>query len=174
MQCLKNCLLVVLVSSLLCSITSCSDDDELITLGSSVTVTNTFQSTAFTMDAELAIEDLFMQPAGSLAASTTVGTGLEFDNYLLNLYDIDIDENSISFTCVAQEDDPNYGSLFRILEAATFDRYYFTFAESQNVGGGTASNSSVDLRIDSDNILVVEIGQGYDFKPGQNFTITLN
>jgi len=36
------------------------------------------------------------------------------------------------------------------------------------------SNSSVNLRIDSDKVLVVEIGEGYDFKPGQNFTITLN
>lgn len=156
----------------LLTFTACSDDDP-ITSGSSVTVTNTFQSTAFTMDAELAIEDLFMAPAGSLAATATVGDGLEFDNYLLNLYDINIDESSITFTCVAAEDDPNYGTLFRILEPATFDRYYFTFAEDQNVSSGTVSNSSVDLRIDSDKVLVVEIGAGYDFKPGQSFTVSL-
>lgn len=157
----------------LISFSSCGDDDP-ITAGSNVTVTNTFQSTAFTMDAELAIEDLFMQPAGSLAATATVGEGLEFDNYLLNLYDINLDENGISFTCVAETDDPNYGTLFRILEPATYDRYYFTFTEDQNVESFTSSNSSVNLRIDSDRVLVVEIGEGYDFKPGQNFTITLN
>ncbi len=157
----------------LLTFSSCSDDPA-ITTGSSVTVTNTFQSTAFTMDAELDIEGLFMAPAGSLAASATVGEGVEFSNYLLNLYDIDIDENSIAFTCVAQSDDPTYGTLFRILEPNTFDRYYFTFAEAQNVNGFSSSNSSVNLRVDSDNVLVVEIGEGYDFKPGQNFTITLD
>lgn len=167
-------LFVLIISFSFIFLTSCSDDDPQITSGSSVTVTNTFQSTAFTMDAELAIEDLFMQPAGALAATATVGDGLEFDNYLLNLYDIDISENSISFTCVAELDDPNYGTLFRILEPATFDRYYFTFTEAQNVSGSSSSNSSVSLRIDSDKVLVVEIGEGYDFKPGQSFTITLN
>ena len=164
--------LITLIAFL--SFSSCSDDDNPITLGSNVTVTNTFQSTAFTMDAELAIEDLFQVDAGSLAATATVGAGLEFDNYLLNLYDINIDESSITFTCVAQTNDPNYGSLFRVLEPATFDRYYFTFNDGQNVNGSTSSNSSVNLRIDSDNVLVVEIGEGYDFKTGQNFTITLN
>ena len=173
MQLLKNSFIAIGFLAMLFTFGSCRDDPA-ITTGTSVTVSNTFQSTAFTMDAELAVEDLFMQPAGSLSATATVGDGLEFDNYLLNLYDIDIDENSISFTCVAEENDPTYGSLFRILEPATYDRYYFTFAEAQNVSGGTASNASVNLRLDSDNILVVEIGEGYDFKPGQNFTITLN
>lgn len=157
--------------------TSCDDDDGIpttpISLGSSVTVTNTFQSDAFTAGAELAIEDLFQVPAGSLAATANVGTALEFSAYLLNLYDIDIDENSISFEVVAQTDDPTYGDLFRILEAGTTDRYYLTFDQAQEVAEATSSNSSVNLRIDSDKVLVVEIGEGYDFKPGQNFTITL-
>ena len=173
MKFLKSPLIYLALISSLTFFTSCGDDDP-ITSGSSVTVTNTFQSTAFTSDAELAIEDLFMQPAGSLAATATVSEGLEFDNYLLNLYDIDINETSISFTCVAEQDDPNYGTLFRVLEPATFDRYYFTFTEDQNISGGTSSNSSVNLRVDSDNVVVVEIGEGYDFKPGQSFTITLD
>lgn len=171
----------LLFLGLLCTLllfSSCSDDDAdittPITLGSNVTVTNTFQSTAFTMDAELAVEDLFMQPAGSLAASATVGEGVEFSAYLLSLYDINISENSIRFEVVAQEGDPTYGDLFRVLEPNTFDRYYFTFDSAQDVNGFTSSNASVGLRIDSDNVIVVEIGSGYDFKPGQNFTITLN
>jgi len=159
------------------TISSCNDDDDTpiipIAIGSGVTVTNTFQSTSFTMGEEEAIEDLFMQPAGALAASSTVSTGVEFPAYLLNLYDIDISENSISFEVVAQAGDPTYGDLFRVLEPATFDRYYFTFDTAQSVSGFTSSNSSVTLRIDSDSVLVVEIGEGYDFKPGQNFTITL-
>ena len=154
--------------------TSCGDDETPVTTGSSVTVTNTFQSTAFTSDAELAIEDLFQVPAGSLAASATVSSGVEFPAYLLNLYDIDIGENSISFEVVAQPDDANYGDLFRIIEADTYDRYYFTFDDAQEIEGYTSSNSSVKLRVDSDKVVVVEIGEGYDFKTGQNFKITLN
>ena len=159
------------------TIFSCNNDDDsrrdAIKLGSSVTVTNTFQSTAFTEGAELAIEDLFQAPAGSLAATATLSHAVEFLAYLLNLYDIDIDENSISFEVVAQADDENYGTLFRVLEADTFDRYYFTFENAQDVSSFTSSNAAVNLRIDSDNILVVEIGEGYDFKPGQNFKISL-
>lgn len=169
-----NFLAIILLSI---TVYSCSDDDsssEPIVRGSSVTATNTFQSTAFTQDAELAIEDLFQAPAGSLAATAIVSKDIEFPAYLLNLYDIDIDNNTINFTVVAEANDPNYGPLFRVLEADTFDRYYLTFDKAQDVTGFTSSNSSVNLRIDSDKVLVVEIGEGYDFKPGQNFTITLN
>lgn len=177
-----NSLFIALLFSAV-TLTSCDRDDDNnrhdsvtqpITLGSSVTVTNTFQSTAFTGGAELAIEDLFMQPAGSLAATANVGSATEFSSYLLNLYDIDIDENSISFDVVAEADDPTYGDLFRVLEADTFDRYYLTFDEAQNVNGFTSSNANVNLRIDSANVLVIEIGEGYDFNPDQSFTITLN
>lgn len=160
--------------------TSCTKDEEEETTvppvksGSVVTATNTFQSTAFTMGNEQAIEDLFQVPSGSLAVTATVGAGVEFSNYLLNLYDIDIDENSIRFEVVAQSNDPTYKDLFRVLEADTYDRYYLTFDASQNVKTATSSNASVNLRIDSDKILVVEIGEGYDFKPGQSFTISLN
>lgn len=156
----------------LVTLTSCNKDD--IKPGSSVTVTNTFQSTAFTNDAELAIEDLFSVPAGSLAATATVSDAVEFPAYLLNLYDIDIAENSISFKVVAQEGDETYGDLFRELEAGTTDRYYLTFDEKQKIDGFTSSNPAVKLRIDSDKVVVVEIGEGYDFKPNQSFTITLD
>ena len=159
----------------LVSFTSCDkDDDPAIIVGSSVTVTNTFQSTAFTGGAESAIEDLFQVPAGSLAATSTVSTGVEFSNYLLNLYDIDIDGNSISFEVVAEAGDATYGDLFRVLEPATFDRYYLTFDNAQNVSGFSSNNPAVNLRIDSDKVLVVEIGEGYDFNPNAAFKIDLN
>lgn len=157
---------------------SCSDDDDStppIALGSTLTVTNTFQSIAFTSEAEVAIEDLFDVTAGSLAANATVDDdAVELSAYLLGLYDIDIDETSISFEVVAQEGDPTYGDLFRILEDGTRDRYYLIFDAAQNVSGSSSDNSSVNLRIDSDKILVVEIGAGFDFKPGASFTIELN
>ena len=172
-----NFLFLGLVLSLTTFIACDNDDDDPtfpITLGSSVRVTNTFESTAFTAGTEEAIEDLFQVPAGSLAAIANVGAAVEFPAYLLNLYDIDIDESSITFEVVAQEDDPTYGDLFRILEADTFDRYYLTFDNAQAVNGFSSNNASVSLRIDSDKIIVVEIGEGFDFKPGATFTITLN
>ena len=153
-------------------LTSCENDS--VTPGSSVTVTNTFQSNAFTNGAELAIEDLFQVPAGSLAATATVGDGVEFSDYLLGLYDIDIAENSISFEVVAQVGDSTYRDLFRVLEAGTVDRYYLTFEEDQNVSESTSSNAAVGLRLDSEKVLVVEIGEGFDFKPGASFTIELD
>ncbi|MFK7950676.1 MAG: hypothetical protein AB8G11_24030 [Saprospiraceae bacterium] len=154
-------------------VTSCGNRYDLKP-GSSVTVTNTFQSDAFTNGEEQTIEDLFQVPAGSLAATANVGDAVEFSAYLLGLYDIDIDDSSIRFEVVAQEGDPTYGDLFRVLEANTVDRYYLTFNNDQRVKDATSSNESVNLRIDSDKVLVVEIGEGYDFKPGQSFTITLN
>lgn len=177
-----NVQVITLLFSII-TMTSCSNDDDNnksmdpvipIEVGSNVIVTNTFQSTNFTEDVELPVETLFMVDEGSLAAAANVGNGVEFPSYLLNLYDIDIDGNSINFDVVAEANDPTYGALFRILEVDTYDRYYFTFDSSQNVSGFTASNSSVNLRIDSNNVLVVEIGEGYDFNPDQSFTITLN
>ncbi|MEM7487310.1 MAG: hypothetical protein AAF348_19045 [Bacteroidota bacterium] len=166
----------VLITVLFVSCSS-NDDDAMakpIILGSSVTVTNTFQSTAFAQDAEVAIEDLFQVETGSLAATAAVAEAIEFPAYLLNLYDIDIAGNSITFNVVAEADDPTYGDLFRVLEADTFDRYYLTFENAQNVNSFTSSNGSVNLKIDSNKVLVVEISEGYDFNPNQSFTITLN
>ncbi|MDP5140639.1 MAG: hypothetical protein NWP83_09250, partial [Spirosomaceae bacterium] len=88
-------------------------------------------------------------------------------------YDIDLDRKKIKFEVVAKAGDATYGDLFRVLESGTTDRYYFTFKDAQNVDNFKSDNSSVKLRIDSDKVLVVEIGEGYDFKPGQSFTITL-
>ncbi len=155
-------------------VTSCSDDDDYpIIEGSNVTVSNTFQSSSITAGVETTIEELFQMDAGSLAASASIAEAVEFPAYLLGLYDIDIDDSSISFDLVAPADDPTYGSLFRTLEAGTVDRYYLTFDEAQNVSGFTSSTSAVNLRIDSDRVLVVEIGEGFSFNPGSSFTITL-
>jgi len=171
----SNFLYLGLLFSLL-AFTSCGKEKVKtpISFGSSVTVTNTFESTAFTNGTEEAIEDLFQMPAGSLAATANVGDALEFSAYLLGLYDIEIDENSITFTVVAQAEDPTYGDLFRTLEADTYDRYYLTFNKAQNVNDFTSANASVNLRIDSEQVLVVEIGEGFDFNPGSTFTITLD
>lgn len=161
---------ILLAFALSLVIISCSRPIEKDSI---VTVTNTFQSEAFTGGDELAIEDLFQSPTGSLSATATVSEDVEFPDYLLGLYEIDLDRKRIKFEVVAQEDHEMYGELFRVLETNTVDRYYFTFNEAQSVVSFESNNDAVGLRIDSDRVLVVEIGAGYDFQPGQNFTITL-
>ena len=170
-----NIMFVALAILSLVSFSSCKKDDmNPLTLGSTLTVTNTLQSDGVTSGVETPIEPLFGLEENALAATATISEGVEFPNYLLGLYDIDIAENSISFELVAEANDPNYSAFFRTLEAGTYDRYYLTFEDSQNVSGFTSSDSSVNLRIDSDKILVVEIGEGFNFNPGTTFTITLN
>ena len=175
-----NKLFLLSIAFSLVLLTSCRKDDDRhaatnpIAIGANVTVTNTFQATAQTAGVETTIEDLFMLPEGALAASASVTNTVEFPDYLLGLYDIDIAEDHISFELAAAVDDPTYGEFFRIIEAGTIDRYYLTFEEPQNVSGFSSSNPSVSLRFDSDKVLVVEIGEGFDFNPGTTFTITLN
>lgn len=175
MQSLSKLLLLISIFSV-GFLTSCNDDDDKtpINAGASVTVTNTLQADATTNGVETTIEDLFMMAEGALAATATISEAVEFPGYLLGLYDINIDENTISFELVAPIDDPTYSSFYRTLEAGTTDRYYLTFTEAQNVKSFSSSNSSVSLRLDSDKVLVVEIGEGFSFNPGSAFTITLN
>lgn len=90
------------------------------------------------------------------------------------LYSIDFTENTIEYTLLPLENDPFWITNYRVLEAGVYDRYYLTFENPHGVASFTASDSAVNLRIDSDNVLVVEIGEGFDFKPGASFTITLN
>ncbi len=142
--------------------------------GTSVTVTNTFTGTAQTNGVETTIEDFFGQPAGSLAASASVSTAVEFSAYLLGLYDIDISTDRIDFVLVAAADDPTYMDFFRTLEAGTTDRYYLTFDEAHEIDSFTSNDPSVTLRIDSNSIIVIEIGEGFSFNPGSSFSITLN
>lgn len=160
--------------------TSCSDDDETpITLGTNVTVTNTLETAADpsvggTGGVETPIETIFGLEANALAATATLSTAKEFPAYLAGLYDIDLDEDEITFTLVAAADDPTYSSFFRTLEAGTYDRYYFKFDEDQNISSGSSNSNFVSLNVVSDNEVYVEIGEGFNFQPNETFTITLD
>lgn len=167
---INSLLLLLLAIGLLA--TSCSNDDPIET-GVSVTVSNTFQSDAFTGGVELPIEELFGMDPNALFATADVSNSVEFSAYLLGLYDINISENSISFDCVAAAGDPTYGDLFRVLEPNTFDRYYFKFGTPHNISSSESNNSVVSLNIISDTEIVVVIGAGYDFNPDIAFNIEL-
>ena len=159
---------------------SCSDDDTTpIDNGESVTIRNTLQTAADTSvggtgGTEVPIETILGVTAGSLQLTATVSNAIEFDNYLNNLYDVDISENAITFTLVADANDPFYSSFFRTIEAGTFDRYYLTFADGHNISSFTTSNNSASLVINSSTEVIVVIGEGWNFNPGSTFTLTLN
>lgn len=89
------------------------------------------------------------------------------------LYNIDLNANSIDFTLLPAADDPFWVNIFEVFPEGKFDRYYLSFSEPHNITGFTSSNSSVSLRIDSDNVVVVQIAEGYDMNPPMSFTITL-
>jgi len=89
------------------------------------------------------------------------------------LYNIDLNADSISYTLLPAADDPFWVNVFEVFPAGKFDRYYLTFSEPHNITSGTSDNSSVNLRIDSDTVAVVEISEGYDMNPPMSFTIEL-
>jgi len=89
------------------------------------------------------------------------------------LYDINLNENSISYTLLPSAEDPFWSNVFGVFPAGKFDRYYLTFSEPHGITSSTSSNNSVSLRIDSETVVVVEISEGYDMKPPMSFTIDL-
>jgi len=105
-------------------------------------------------------------------AQTSATTGLPFD--ISGLYEIDFTETSIGFTLLPDGTDPFWIQQFGVFPAGKFDRYYFTFDEPHNITSAISDNESVNLRIDSETVVVVEISEGYDFNPGIAFSIFLN
>ncbi len=138
-----------------------------------VVLNNTIQSDAATNGEEIPVEELFGVPANTFAQAAIIRDKVEYIGYLNGLYDIDLDPNCITFDLVALADDPLYGPLFRVLEEGTVDRYYFEFPEGHNISGGTSSNSSVNFEILSPTEFVIEIGEGFNFFPGESFKIDL-
>lgn len=176
----KNRLLLIGLLSTCFFITACDKDEDRPTLlNSQVTISNTLQTAADpnmggTGGTETPIETIFGLPAGALTITTTVNDGLEFNDYLDGLYDIDLADNQISYDLVAPADHPVYSNFFRTIEANTFDRYYFKFSENHNIRKATSNNTSVSLTVISDTEILVQIGEGFNFNPGSSFSIRLN
>ncbi len=89
------------------------------------------------------------------------------------LYDIDLTEDSINFEVIAAPDDPFWKDVFGLFPEGKFDRYYFTFEVPHNVTGFTSDNPNLNVRIDSENVLVVELSGGYDLQSGVSFSVNL-
>ena len=143
--------------------TACEEEDIIVEIDpveekGTVTVRNTFQSELFGFPDEI--------PFGDTVTADVSHSNIEFAGYL-GFYQIDFTSNSLSFELLDEAaDNPDIAALFRVIEPGTFDRYYFTFSEAQNIGSVTVNNASVSVKINSDKELVVEIGEGYDFSPG--------
>ncbi len=90
------------------------------------------------------------------------------------LYNIDFTENSINFTVLPDNTDPFWANVFGLFPAGKVDRYYFTFSEPHNISSFSSDNSSLNVRIDSDTVIVVELTEGYNLQPGVTFNVTLN
>jgi hypothetical protein len=162
-------------------ISSCGDDDAPLAEGTNITLRNTLQDPG---ESEQSYPSLFglsddaFDEFATLSNSATeftgaLGqTGTPFGD-ISGLYRIEFDENSIEFTLLPDNSDPFWPMQFGTFPSGKFDRYYFTLSTAHNITGATSNNENVRLRIDSDNVIVVELSEGYDFNPGISFVIDL-
>jgi hypothetical protein len=123
---------------------------------SEVTIRDTFQS------AFLSIPEM---PYGDTLTSL-VKSEVEFPAYL-GMYKIDINNSTINFELIPEAaNNPSIAALFRVIEAGTYDRYYITFNKPQNLKNVSTNNTSVKASIISNTEIKIEIGEGYNFTPG--------
>ncbi|MEP2935769.1 MAG: hypothetical protein ABJM06_14850 [Gilvibacter sp.] len=170
---------------------SCDNDDDNtptptpLNEGVNMTMRNTLQDPG---EAEGTYPALFGQPDDAYDEMATLSNStIEFATALAQtgtpagdvsgLYSIDFTEDKISYSLIADPADPfwaNIASVFGVFPNGKFDRYYYTFSEPHNITSFTSNNSFVNLRIDSETVIVVEIGAGFEVAPGAAFEITLN
>ena len=122
-------------------------------------------------------DDAFDEFAMMSASATEFPTALAQDGTpagdLSGLYSIDLSEGAINFAVVAAADDPFWSNVFGLFPDGKVDRYYFTFDQPHGVSDYTSDNPNLNVRIDSDTVLVVELTAGYDVQPGVSFTVEL-
>jgi len=164
---------------------SCKDDDEdlqPLNEGVNITLRNTLQDPN---EAEVTYASLFGQADDAYDEFAILSnTTSEFATALAQvgtpagdisgLYNIDFTENSINFTVLPDNTNPFWSNVFGLFPVGKVDRYYFTFSEPHNISGFSSNNSSLNVRIDSDTVIVVELTEGYNLEPGVAFNVTLN
>ncbi len=164
---------------------SCKKDDDNtppLSEGTDITLRNTLQDPG---EAEVTYASLFGQADDAYNEFATLSNSTsEFPTALAQtgtpagdisgLYDIDFTENSIDFAVLPDDTNPFWSNVFGLFPAGKVDRYYFTFSQPHNVTGFSSDNGSLNVRIDSDTVLVVELTEGYDLQPGVSFSVDLN
>lgn len=167
------------------SMSSCGDDDDdlqPLSEGLGITLRNTLQDPN---ESEVTYPSLFGQANDAYDELATLSNlTTEFATALAQtgtpagdingLYAIDFTENSIRFNVLPDNSDPFWRNVFGLFPAGKTDRYYFTFSEPHNISGFSSDNNSLNLRIDSETVIVVELSEGYDLQPGVSFSVTLN
>ncbi|MEM7271454.1 MAG: nuclear transport factor 2 family protein [Actinomycetota bacterium] len=122
-------------------------------------------------------DDAFDEFATYSASAVEFPTALAQDGTaagdLNGLYRIDLGEGSIAFEVIAAADDPFWMNVFGLFPEGKVDRYYFTFDQPHGVTGFTSDNPDLNVRVDSDTVLVVELTAGYDLQSGVSFTVEL-
>lgn len=182
----KNIIFLALVSMITCS--ACEEEepmtDPFLKEGLSITLRNTLQDpneeekTYASLFGQM--DDAFDEIAVLSNSASEFSTALAQDTSsgapfaISGLYNIDFTESSIEFTVLPDSNDPFWSNVFGLFPAGKFDRYYFTFSEPHNISGFSSDNSSLNLRIDSETLVVVELTEGYDLKPGISFSIDFN
>ena len=168
------------------SFTSCKKDDENIEVsplseGVDITMRNTLQDPG---ESEVTYPSLFGQVDDAYDEFASLSnSSIEFSTALAQagtpagdisgLYSIDLSENDIKFTVLPDATDPFWSNVFGLFPEGKTDRYYFTFSEPHNITGFESDKSWVNVRIDSDKVIVVELSAGYDLQPGVSFSISL-
>ncbi len=178
MTTIKTLFLMLCISTIF---VACGDDEKALDEGINITLRNTLQdpgSTEGTYPALFGLADDAFDEVSTLSyssvefATALAQEGTPFGD-ISGLYAIDFNESSIKFTLIPDENTPFWPMQFGVFPEGKFDRYYFTLSEAHNIKGSSSSDENVRLRIDSDNVIVVELGAGYDFNPGKTFTINL-
>lgn len=185
---MKNIKLTLIAILAILTYVSCSDDDDNTTMplseGVNITLRNTLQNPG---ESEITYASIFGQADDAYDEFATLSnSSTEFATALAQagtpvgdvsgLYEIDFTENGISYTVLPELNDPFWGGfaeVFGVIPSGKTDRYYFSFSEPHNIESFTSTNSSVNVRIDSENVIVVEIGEGFDVQPDASFAISL-
>lgn len=181
---IKKILFYAFISTLIFS--SCDDDDNVtptppLSENVKITMRNTLQDPG---KEEVTYASLFGQADDAYDEFGTLSnTTIEFPTALAQtgtpagdisgLYEIDLTETSIKFAVLPDSNDPFWSNVFGVFPEGKVDRYYFTFAEPHNIKGFSSDNQFLNLRIDSDTVIVVELSKGYDLQPGVKFSVTL-
>lgn len=166
------------------TLSSCGDKEEdplPLTEGIEITLRNTLQDSAA---AEVTYASLFGQADDAYDEFATLSnSSTEFATALAQagtpagdisgLYSIDFTESSIDFSVLPDETNPFWSNVFGLFPEGKVDRYYFTFSAAHNISGFSSDNSSLNVRVDSDTVIVVELSEGYHLQPGVSFSVTL-
>lgn len=136
-------------------------------IGQDFSVSNTIQSALGTSGIEIRT---------AIEAGVIVSGPIELPELIEfnNTYDIDIENTSITMTFNLS---PRVPDPSRVIEAGTFDRYYFFVRLGDNVAFSSAAadpsqNLVPNVSIDSSGLIVVEIGPGMQI--GNGFDAVIN